>query len=146
MNASTTPSTRMPPGRGSSIAPQAANARTAATPSTTPSAPPSERKRQAFGRELPRDASAAGAQRGAHGEFRLPARRAREQQARDVDARNEQEHADRGHEHQQRLAHLADDGLVDRRGGDGGPSGVLRILARQPFGDRGQLVCGAAVP
>ena len=55
-----------------------------------------------------------GADRGPNRKLTLSARPAREQQARDVGAGNQQDHADGAEEHEQGLAHVADDLLVER--------------------------------
>ena len=57
---------------------------------------------------------AARAERAADRDLALARRRAREQEVRDVRRRNEQQEADRAEQHVQDLAHVADDGVLQR--------------------------------
>ena len=57
---------------------------------------------QALDQQLPRQAAASGAERRAHGELALSGRAAREQQARDVRARDEQHQHDDAEQNEQR--------------------------------------------
>ena len=87
--------------------------------STRPSAPPSRREQQAFGQHLPRQPPAAGADGRAHRQLALPAHGARQQQVGDVDAGHQQDDAHRGHQHDERMPHVADDVLVQGDHGEG---------------------------
>jgi hypothetical protein len=64
---------------------------------------------------------------------------AREQQTRDVHARDEQQHADCRHQHEQRCLHLADDGVADRRRVDRRRPRALGEFARKTFGNARHL-------
>ena len=65
--------------------------------------------------------------------FVPPSRHARQHQARDVRARDEQQHADRGPQHPQRRTHAAEDVVHERRD-DGGraPLQTAGVLAIEP--------------
>lgn len=66
--------------------------------SSSPSAPPGEREQRALDEQQPHQPVAAGPERGAHRQLLLPRDAAREQQARDVGARDQQdEHYRRQH-------------------------------------------------
>ena len=71
---------------------------------TTPNAAPTSGEQQALDQQLTDDAAAAGADGEPHRHFSLPRRRAREQQAGDVRARNQQHEPDDAHQHVERLA------------------------------------------
>ena len=80
--------------------------------------------------------SAAGAERGPHRQFLLPADAARQHQVGDVDAGHQQDHPDPGEQHQQGRPHLSDHLFVQRRN-RGGPPGVgVGIGLLEPRGDR----------
>ena len=72
---------------------------------------------------------ASGAERGAHGHLRLARERARQQQIRDVGARDEQHEADRADEHDERASDVADHLLVERHDAERQPA-VGRIDLR----------------
>ena len=78
---------------------------------TRPSRPPSAGEQHALDQQLTDDAAAAGAERETDGDLFLPRRRARDQQARDVGARDQQHAADDAEQQPQRLRQL----LADRR-------------------------------
>ena len=63
-------------------------------------------QRQALGDELADEASAAGAERQAQGDFGFARRAAREQKVGQIRARDQQQHADRRQQRRQRLREL----------------------------------------
>ena len=98
--------------------------------------PAKHREHQALGEQLPDDASALGAERGAHGNLTGARRRPREQQVGDVRTAQEQHEAHHAQqEHRRRLQVAADDAGADRFDDDAGPLVRFGILAREPVGD-----------
>ena len=97
---------------------------------------------QALGQQLADDAPAAGAERGADGDFLLARERAGEEQVGDVGARDEEHEGHRRHEHQERQAHAPDRLLLQRQHAERQPA-VRRIevwmLAPQPHRQRVEL-------
>ena len=90
-------------------------------------------KQKALGQELPDDAAAAGAHRGAQCDFLSAGRSAREEKIRDVGVRDQQHADDRAKQDIQRGAHIADHVFTQRFGGDAEVGVRLRILfAREP--------------
>src|SRR5262249_51338908 len=90
-----------------------------------------ERQQRALREQLPRDAPPRGAERDAHAQLVPPRARAREEQIRDVGARDQQDERDHGHDQVQRIAILAS----ERVGAIGGGPQRERILqvVRQIF-------------
>ena len=74
-----------------------------------PTIAPAERKHETLGEELAHKPAATGAKRRANRELTRAHRSAREQQIRDVDARDEQDQPDGAEQHQESLATVADD-------------------------------------
>ncbi len=101
--------------------------------------PAGERDHEALGQQLPHEAPAPGAERGAHGELGRPARRAHEQEARHVRARDEQHEADRAQEHPERPADVADDLPAQAQGLHAPPRVVLGIRLLELCAQRLQL-------
>ncbi len=81
------------------------------------------------------EASAAGAERAAHGELAPASGAARQQQTRDVGTGNQQDEADRAEQHEQRAAHVADERLLQRFHRRGLAIVGVRILAREAVAD-----------
>ena len=73
------------------------------------------RQHDALGQQLPHDAAAAGADRGADRDLALADGRAHQQQVGDVGARDQQDEGDRAQQHPQRRSDVADDDLLHRR-------------------------------
>ena len=71
-------------------------------------------EQQALGQQLPDEPLPARAERGADRDFLLTAGRARQQQVRDVRARDQQHERHRSEQHENRQPHVADDGLDQR--------------------------------
>ena len=91
--------------------------RNAASPHAATSNPASaagERHHQAFGQHLLDDARARRADRAPDRHFFLPAGGARQQQRRDVRARDEHHERDRAEQHEQRRPHVADQRIAQR--------------------------------
>ena len=87
--------------------------RTGADPtaaSRTPSRPPAEPQHRAFGETLAHQPAAARPERHAHGKFALARNRARQQQAGDIDAGDQQHQADRAQQQPERGAHIPTSG------------------------------------
>ena len=103
-----------------------------------PSSAAHETEQRAFGQQLPHEPLPARAERGADGDFLLARRRAREQQVRDVGARDEQHERHRAQHHEHRAAHVADDRFDERHDVDReGP--VALVLLANPRGDGGDV-------
>ena len=83
---------------GIDAGPSSTMMRTSAIASTRPATPPASARAQRFGDHLQRQPRAAGAERGADREFAPPADAAREQQVRDVRARQQQDERHRRHQ------------------------------------------------
>ena len=82
-----------------------ADSRSALQPATTMAAAPlDDGQEQSFDGELPDDARAARAERRAHADLALAIGRARQEQRRDVEARDEEHHADHGECHPRDMA------------------------------------------
>jgi len=90
------------------------------------------RQHQALGQQLPDDAAGRGAERLPHRDLRAAAGAAREQQVGEVDARDQQDAADGGEQHQQRAARVADQGVELRRDADA----ALPVVDRELAGER----------
>ncbi len=73
-----------------------------------------QRKQQRFGEELTDQPAARGAERVANGQLTLPCRGLRQQQVRDVRARDQQQKTDRAEQDQQRSASLPGDRFLQR--------------------------------
>ena len=82
---------------------------------------------QAFSEQLAHDASAAGAESAAHGEFLGAGGGAGEQQVGEIDAGDEQDGADGGPEDDQRPAQFAADVVLERDGNDAAFDSMLGI-------------------
>ena len=80
----------------------------------------------------------AGSERDADGDLLLARRRAREQQVRDVRARDEQDERHGAHHDQHRASHVADDGFDERHDVDREGS-VALVLVPNPRGDGGDV-------
>ena len=96
-----------------------ANRSRRATPAaahSTPTTAPAKREQDALGQQLLDETAAAGADRRAQGHFALAHGRTREQEVRDVDARDEQQQADRAEQRVQRGPEEADDFVCERHG------------------------------
>ena len=93
----------------------------------------------ALGQELPDDAHAAGAHRGAQRDFLSASRGAREQKVRDVGVRNQQHADDRAEQDIQGGADVADHVFPQRPGSHAKKRVRLRILFRQTGGDGRQI-------
>src|SRR5207302_692483 len=96
----------------------------------------------ALDEQLPDDASAGGAERRADGELAAPAYAAREQQVRDVGARDEQHGADGAEQYREREPVLPDDPLLQRQHANQARRVRLGEFAREPFADRAELGAG----
>ena len=99
-------------------------------------------KDDALDQQLRGNPGAARADRGANRDLLLPADRARQQQVGHVGARDQQDEADRGDEHEQRLPHVLHREVVQglRFGADAVVA--LGVLRRQPVGDHVELRLG----
>ena len=106
-------------------APAARRAGVAAKASSTPSAPPMSGQQQALGQQLAQQALAARAQRGAHRQLLPPHQGPRQQQARQVRARDQQHAEGRA---EQRRQQQARPGAPPRRG-DGPRLAPMRAFA-----------------
>ena len=73
-----------------------------------------QRQQQAFDHQLRDDAGAALAERCAHRQLALTADRARQDQRRQIGARNQEDESHRGLEQQERLTHPAEERLLQR--------------------------------
>ena len=73
-----------------------------------------DRHEHDFGHPQPRDRAAGRAERQADAVFVAPPRDARQHQARDIGARDQQQHHDRGPQHAQRRTHRTED-MIDKR-------------------------------
>ncbi len=76
------------------------------------------RQHEALGRELPQEPRAAGAERAAHRHLALARGRAREEQVRDVRARDQQHEADRHEQRHERPPRVLDDVVLERHDAD----------------------------
>ncbi len=85
-------------------------------------------KHHALSEHLPDQPHAAGADRRAHHQLASARRRAREQQVRDIGARNQQHERHRGEQHQQRLPRIADHDLLHRHNRDALLAVTERVL------------------
>jgi hypothetical protein len=95
-----------------------------------------QRQQHALGQQLAQHARAAGPEREPHGDLALPVGGAREQQVRDVRARDQQHEGDRAQQQHQRGAHVADHGLVQRLDRHALLGVRVRVLLGEPRGDR----------
>ena len=84
------------------------------TASSRPSAAADQAEDHALGEQLADQAAATGAERGPHGDLALARRRAREQQVRDVHARDQQHEADGAEQQPERASQVADHRFVQR--------------------------------
>ena len=84
-----------------------------------PRAAPERREEQAFGQKQPNEPRAAGAERGADGDFLVALRGSRQHQARHVDTRHEQDDSDRAEQHEEGEAKVAEDVVEQCRGRPG---------------------------
>ena len=96
----------------------------------------------AFGEHLEDEAPAAGAERGADGDFLAAHRRAHQQQVGDVGARDQDDDGDGREQRQQRRPDARDDAFLQADDFSGFVRAVLGILHRQPFGDGLHLGAG----
>ena len=98
-----------------------------------------QRQPDALGQQLAHDPKPARAHRGAHGHLALTRERSRQQQVRDIRARDQQHDPDRRQQHCQRRAHVAHH-LLEQRHDRERQSAVGRVLLRmllpQPRGDQ----------
>ena len=92
-------------------------------------------EQEAFGQELADEVGAGRAKRGADGDLALALRRARQQQAGDVRARDQQHETDGAEQHQERGADAADDLVAQRLQPDGAPRVGLWKVPRLPLGE-----------
>ncbi len=107
--------------------------------SSRPAAPPAIASTSASISSCWKTRRAPRAERRADRDLLAASERAREEQVADVGARDQQHERDRGEQHHQRHADVADDQLLQRDDG-GAPAGVLlRILALEPHRDRFHL-------
>ena len=114
VNHTTVASRRMSSMRGRSAGRAAMSACVLQYASARPSVAADQAQQDRLGDELANQPRAARADRGAHRQLALPRRAARQQQVRDVGARDEQHQSDRAEQHQQRPLHVADDHLAQR--------------------------------
>jgi hypothetical protein len=99
-----------------------------------------QRQDDAFGQQLPHDAPPAGAERRAQGDL-APARGAAgQQQVRDVAARDEQHHPDRGEQHEEPRLVVADEAVSERRRRVAQLAGILRKVVTEPYRDGLELL------
>ena len=68
----------------------------------------SDRQQNAFGEQLANQAAAAGAQGGANRKFSRASRGARQQEIRDIDARDQQHESDRAEQQHQERLHVSE--------------------------------------
>ncbi len=115
----TVPLTATASRRGMSAGCAHTSTRTAAYASSTPTAPPTDAQHDGLCHELPHQPSAAGAKRRPHRQFATARRAAREQQAGDVGAGDQQHQRDGAEQHEQRRACFADQQLEQRRRAEG---------------------------
>ena len=99
--------------------------------------PPETGDHGALNELLTRDPSAAGTERRAHRHLALAGNAARQQQAGDVGARNQEHAAYARQQHEQRPAHRADQAFVQRRYGHAPPF-HRRVFSLDPRGNRAQ--------
>ena len=79
-----------------------------------PSTPPADREHRAFGHELPGQLAGARTERLPDRDLLASSCRPREDEMRDVDARDQQEQADAPQQHEHRRRHTADDVVLQR--------------------------------
>jgi hypothetical protein len=102
-----------------------------------------DREDEAFGQELSNDPRATRPQSRAHGELAIPRRRPREDQMRDVRARDEEHARDGAEKDHERQPHVADE-LFTKRNDCGTTSSVgLRVVGSRLLRDRVELRGGA---
>ena len=125
--------------RGRSGGPNAISASMLHQARNSPAAPPRIESSERFRKKLPNDLSTACPERGANRNFALARRGTREQQIRDIGARDKQHESNRREQHQQRRPHVTDH-IVMQRSDEFTASGVgIGILLRQLRGDRLQI-------
>ena len=89
----------------------AISARSSHAATATPSTPPADRDERALDQQLAGQPRAPAAERGAHRQLVLPRGAARHQQVRDVDARDQQQAADRAEQREQRQPDVVDQAI-----------------------------------
>ena len=104
-----------------------------------------QRDDQALGEQLAQQPRTAGAERGANRQLAVARRRARQQQVRDIRARDEQDERDGAEQDEERPAHFANQFHVQRHEPDPDPA-VRWILLLQPRRDHVHLRLGGRLP
>ena len=99
-----------------------------------------QRQHRAFGQQLAHDAAPAGAERGADGDFASTGGAAREQQVRDVAARDQQHESDGAQQDEQTRSIAADELLAKRLHRVAELAGVAWEVVAQPHGDGLELL------
>ncbi len=108
----------------------------------SPTSPPTPARTRLSERSCPTSRRRPGAEGVAHGQLAAAARASREQQARDVRARDEQDEPDGAQKHQQRRSHVADQRVLVRPG-DGALASVgLRKFASEALRDGPEFAVG----
>ena len=127
------------PSRGTLAVPSARMPSRLQNANRIPSSAAGEREQQAFGQQLTDDAAAACAEGASHQHFLLASERARQQQVRDVGARDQQDEADGADQDRDRLAYVAHDLLAQRDDAEGQAAvgGIeIRMVAAEARGER----------
>ena len=114
MNASTDKSIPASAMRGSAPASRRTSACMPSHASSSPTTPPAAASTTPFGQQLPRESRPAGAECQPNGDLALSGGAAREQQVRDVDARDEQNERDRDRDHEQAISRGAHHLILQR--------------------------------
>ena len=99
-------------------------------------------KNEALDQQLTHQVRARGAKRRSNRQLAPPAGGPRDQQARDVRARDEQDEPDRSLQQQQRAAHVADEILAQRHEDDIARAARIRMFALHVRSDRVHVVLG----
>ena len=104
-----------------------------------------QRQQHTLGEQLLRDASAAGAERGAHRKLARARRAARELEIGDVRAGDEQHERDRAEHDEQTLANAADELVLERRTSAPVPAFVAGYSLSSCFATADRSRCAAAI-
>src|SRR5262249_33789336 len=97
---------------------------------------------QAFGDQLANDPSATRAERGTNGDLRLAARRADQEEVRDVRAGDEKHEADCAEQRIEQRADVADDGSLESLSDAAEFAIRFRIFASEPLADGSHIAVG----
>ena len=139
VNASTRPSTPMCSSRGSETGANAASPSHGGHREEHARHRAAGAEHEALGQQLPDDARAPGAEDGAQGELALPRHRARQQQVRDVGARDEQDEPHGAEQHVERGLHVPRQRVAQRHDRQRPGLVVGRMLLAHPLADRVHL-------